>query len=970
MQTDGKIKVDENYPTEVDEPPLINAKKIESIRSDVKFDQCYECSKQLGDGKFGKVYQVREKSSGQEFAAKVIRIKKQADRQEVEREVSILTQLRHPRIAQIYDAFYTSNNEIVLVMEIVRGGELFDRVADENYVLTELAVVMIICQLCEAIDYIHEQNILHLDIKIKKQKHAEIQPENIMCVSQSGNRIKLIDFGLAQHYDGTQELRYMAGTPEFAAPEVIKYEQLDYHTDMWSVGVITYILLSGYSPFLGENIAETYCNVEKGVWEFTEEFDSVSKEAKDFISHLIVYKKEERMLPKQCLAHPWIAKHRANASNDANLEKPAGGPKMDNRQMLRYNAKRKLRRMFIYVKFLIELNRLRAVMKDRMSQNGKRYFDTLLKMAEEKEKQVMPGNLTEKIKTAKTDQIEEALTKSNKKCDIIVNTSGATTQNFFRSELKSDNSRSPVGKTSSIPEPITTVPPKKDTLCEITDKTTTVASTANKRTLIAQDKSKKSAFNLTSEVVEKKTRLVASLATMTENTKSESSGNENLLVNDLNITKPPQPTSAVKSKTTVKKKTSALASQCSSSSNTNLLKDVNEIAYNVPYNLSTEKFSSVEALSNERELLGVRKSSDLQAVTVTIKNTALDGQKITIDGVKKCPSTQAKPIGRLDGEDNTKENRDIGEKALRQSVQRKKERLTNIAYASKHVAEVSDTQPNAFISSTLSKKANSKKMDHAAQQQDIASHKLGSAVKEKLIKFNSCAAPLPVSGPTYKLFSNEHHGRKPLEQDSKIDRELPTMNERETDKSISLSSLTTVGSVISVDKSSTPLEPRSNVGHVPCKLGSVVREKLSKLNDAASRPTLNVPSVLNPHQKPTDFVHKKADEAEKSKESSVTVANELKTTLTRTKKQNTNVVETVEKIKKISAPGNVMVVATSVAKQDTSFHKRTTDEAESRGVLDSGTLLTKKIGNELHEHMNEKQRRTARNNLRTKQDDV
>ncbi|KIH60674.1 hypothetical protein ANCDUO_09064 [Ancylostoma duodenale] len=114
----------------------------------------------------------------------------------------------------------------------VRGGELFDRVADENYVLTEQAVVMIICQLCEAIDYIHEQNILHLDIK----------PENIMCVSQTGNRIKLIDFGLARYYDGTQELRYMAGTPEFAAPEVIKYEQLDFHTDMWSVGVITYIL--------------------------------------------------------------------------------------------------------------------------------------------------------------------------------------------------------------------------------------------------------------------------------------------------------------------------------------------------------------------------------------------------------------------------------------------------------------------------------------------------------------------------------------------------------------------------------------------------------------------------------------------------------------------------------------------------------------------------------------------------------
>ncbi|WKY17242.1 hypothetical protein Q1695_001673 [Nippostrongylus brasiliensis] len=384
MGTEGKIKVDEHYPTDVDEPPLYHIKKIESIRSNVKFEQCYESDKLIGDGKFGKVYQVREKATGIEFAAKVIRIKQQADRQEVEREVSILTQLRHPRIAQIYDAFYTANNEVVLVMEIVRGGELFDRVADENYVLTELAVVMIICQLCEAIDYIHEQNILHLDIK----------PENIMCVSQSGNRIKLIDFGLARYYDGTQELRYMAGTPEFAAPEVIKYEQLDYHTDMWSVGVITYILLSGYSPFLGENICETYCNVEKGEWNFTEEFDMVSLEAKDFISNLIVYKKEKRMLPKECLSHPWIARHRAKVHNDAILERPADGPIMNNKQIMRYNAQRKLRRVVIYVRFLIEMNRLRGTVKDRMSQSGKKYFEPLLKMAEHNAQKVTLGSLT------------------------------------------------------------------------------------------------------------------------------------------------------------------------------------------------------------------------------------------------------------------------------------------------------------------------------------------------------------------------------------------------------------------------------------------------------------------------------------------------------------------------------------------------------------------------------------------------
>lgn len=128
----------------------------------------------------------------------------------------------------------------------VSGGELFDRVVDDNYgrlynpkqnkfsdlVLTETAVAMIMYQICEAIRYIHSQKIIHLDLK----------PENIMCVSLTGNQIKLIDFGLAQYYDGQADLLFMAGTPEFAAPEVIKYEPLDFHTDMWSLGMLILVL--------------------------------------------------------------------------------------------------------------------------------------------------------------------------------------------------------------------------------------------------------------------------------------------------------------------------------------------------------------------------------------------------------------------------------------------------------------------------------------------------------------------------------------------------------------------------------------------------------------------------------------------------------------------------------------------------------------------------------------------------------
>uniref|UniRef100_A0A914Z953 Protein kinase domain-containing protein n=1 Tax=Panagrolaimus superbus TaxID=310955 RepID=A0A914Z953_9BILA len=117
-------------------------------------------------GKFGKVYRCLEKSTKLELAAKCIRLKRDADKKQVEKEISFMTRMRHKCIAQIYDAFALSSNEVVLIMELVHGGELFDRVVEENYILTETAVAMIVYQICEAIRYIHSHNIIHLDLKV------------------------------------------------------------------------------------------------------------------------------------------------------------------------------------------------------------------------------------------------------------------------------------------------------------------------------------------------------------------------------------------------------------------------------------------------------------------------------------------------------------------------------------------------------------------------------------------------------------------------------------------------------------------------------------------------------------------------------------------------------------------------------------------------------------------------------------
>lgn len=114
----------------------------------------------------------------------------------------------------------------------MEGGELFDRVLDENFVMTDRVCAIFVRQILEAMEYIHFKNIIHLDLK----------PENILCLTRAGNRIKIIDFGLAREYDPDKKLQVLFGTPEFVAPEIVNFESISYATDMWSVGVIAYVL--------------------------------------------------------------------------------------------------------------------------------------------------------------------------------------------------------------------------------------------------------------------------------------------------------------------------------------------------------------------------------------------------------------------------------------------------------------------------------------------------------------------------------------------------------------------------------------------------------------------------------------------------------------------------------------------------------------------------------------------------------
>ncbi|CAH6803202.1 Mylk4 [Phodopus roborovskii] len=263
----------------------------------------------LGGGRFGQVHKCEEKATGLKLAAKIIKIRGAKDKEDVKNEINVMNQLDHVNLIQLYDAF-ESKHDFILIMEYVEGGELFDRIIDENCSLTELDTILFMKQICEGIRYMHQMYILHLDLK----------PENILCVNRDAKQIKIIDFGLARRYKPREKLKVNFGTPEFLAPEVVNYDFVSFPTDMWSVGVITYMLLSGLSPFLGDNDAETLTNILACRWDLEdEEFQDISEEAREFISKLLIKEKSWRISASEALKHPWLSDHKLHSRLSAQI---------------------------------------------------------------------------------------------------------------------------------------------------------------------------------------------------------------------------------------------------------------------------------------------------------------------------------------------------------------------------------------------------------------------------------------------------------------------------------------------------------------------------------------------------------------------------------------------------------------------------------------------------------------------------
>ena len=252
-------------------------------------------------GQFAIVHRVIEKNTRTEYAAKFIKKKRLESsrrgvaRVDIQKEIHILAEMEHVNVIYLHQV-YENGQQVILVLELLRGGELFDFISEKER-LSEEEASDFIQQILLGVRHMHSKNIAHLDLK----------PENIMLKNEHGPLLKLIDFGLSRKLKPGEEVREMLGTPEFVSPEVVNYEPICLNTDMWSIGVITYILLSGASPFLGDTQQETYANIVACDYEFDEEFFAHTSDlAKDFIRKLFVFEPRKRATVDECLQHPWI----------------------------------------------------------------------------------------------------------------------------------------------------------------------------------------------------------------------------------------------------------------------------------------------------------------------------------------------------------------------------------------------------------------------------------------------------------------------------------------------------------------------------------------------------------------------------------------------------------------------------------------------------------------------------------------
>ena len=256
----------------------------------------YRMGRTLGAGTYGIVKEA-DCPSGKVAVKIILKKNVKGNDQMVYDELEMLQKLKHPHIVRFVD-WFESRDKYYIVTQLATGGELFDRICDKGK-FTEKDASQTIKQVLEAVDYLHKNQIVHRDLK----------PENLLYLTRAPDSdLVLADFGIAKHLDTPDGmLKTMAGSFGYAAPEVMLKKGHSYPVDMWSMGVITYTLLCGYSPFRSESLADLIDETKHGRVVFHERYwKDVSQQAKDFIMTLLKPEAHNRATSAQALKDPWI----------------------------------------------------------------------------------------------------------------------------------------------------------------------------------------------------------------------------------------------------------------------------------------------------------------------------------------------------------------------------------------------------------------------------------------------------------------------------------------------------------------------------------------------------------------------------------------------------------------------------------------------------------------------------------------
>jgi len=324
--------------------------------------------KKLGEGSYGTVSKCKDKRSGQVRAVKSIAKAQMKNLDRFKAEIQIMKIMDHPHIIKLYESFEDHRN-IYLILELCVGGELFDRIIDVGH-FTEVQAAIVMQHMFRAIFYMHENHICHRDLK----------PENFLCTTKEAiekTYLKVIDFGLACKFEKDQVMTTKAGTPYYVAPQVLagKYDQA---SDIWSLGVIMYVLLCGYPPFYGDTDADVLAKVRLGNFSFNAaDWKSVSEDAKSLIRHLLKMNPKDRYTGEQALNHVWV-RNKAPKSQGVALQSSL----VDNLRGFRCQNKLKKAALHVIASQLGE-SQIKALRDTFMELDGN--GDGLLTVAEMKE---------------------------------------------------------------------------------------------------------------------------------------------------------------------------------------------------------------------------------------------------------------------------------------------------------------------------------------------------------------------------------------------------------------------------------------------------------------------------------------------------------------------------------------------------------------------------------------------------------